>query len=123
MTTPAIKRVNAELKRLGRNERLHRNVRGGSYYYLSGGSVECSIYVYVLDHSAEDYDLAAREINIEFTDAGTLASDDTTPARLPYFSDIVKRDERARNDAEARRELRYRLGLGIGPRMGRRIAR
>lgn len=63
-----ITRINRALKAAGRDERLVRNLRGGSYYYLTGGTVTCSIYCYSLD--PQDYNLAAIDINAAFRGAG-----------------------------------------------------
>ena len=66
-----IDRINAQLKPIG--YRLVRNVRGGSYYYLIGPSVECSIYAYSLAPTQEDFEFAASDINKAFVDAGQTA--------------------------------------------------
>jgi hypothetical protein len=69
MTT--IARINRALAAAGRPERLHRNTRGGCYYYLHSGEVECSIYVYSL--APGDYAFAASDINAAFRSAGLPA--------------------------------------------------
>jgi hypothetical protein len=63
-----IDRINRALR--GTGYRLHRNLRGGSYYYLSSDGakvpVECSIYCYSLGPTDSDFNFAAYEINDAF---------------------------------------------------------
>ena len=72
-----IERINKQLKKVG--HRLVRNLRGGSYYYLTrdsagiGATVDCSIYAYSLEPTQKDFEFAASEINEAFVRAGRTA--------------------------------------------------
>lgn len=71
MATRCITAINRALARVRPciTERLYRSPAG--YYYLSGGDVFCSIYVFALD--PEDFNFAAKDINDAFRAAGKEA--------------------------------------------------
>lgn len=71
MARSCISRINAALTAAGVAERLVRNLRGGSYYYVTGGEIQCSIYAYRLD--PEDYPSTAADVNAAFIAAGRPA--------------------------------------------------
>lgn len=60
-----IARINRLLKAKGHVERMVRNTRGGSYYYLTAteaGPVTESLYVYSLQDTPEDHSLAQQYV-------------------------------------------------------------
>jgi hypothetical protein len=50
-----VRRINRLLKKAGIENRL---VRGNGYYYVTGVAVSSGLYVYVLDNTEEDFQMA-----------------------------------------------------------------